>query len=945
MITTLFKYLNVSRNVVAPVILSLVLLIPSFDVVASEAEHYERAVEAYHREKYDDAFIHLKNALQINPKHLPSKILFSKVFFNSGNIHAAEKELLEAMALGADVNIILPLLGSSLILQEKMQEFEKYEKYFRELSQENQFEWLLLRGQYFGLRKNTEEAQRQFERALDLQPDNTRAINTLANLYVAVGWLDKADTLVNRSISLDNKNAKTWQLRGELELKRKQLKSALSFFYHAHELDTEDPKIMRSLAVTNLRVGNLKEAHRFINVILAQSPNDPTATLIAAWLQLSDNDMETAKQTLSDLTSKLTQLDDKTIAKDDTLLFVQGASAYMQGNYENAIASLDTYLDKRPDDRAAINLLMNVYFKTGQLDKVKDLLEKHEKTVAKDMALSVQLASIYVKQEKLLSAENILKRLQSEYPPNPFVTVLEAQILNSRGLFDRALAVLTDSPFQDVRPLNYLLLQGELFIKTDQLKAAEDLLAVILKDHSNQIDALNFAAAVYLRGKQPDLSEQFIKQVLKVQPDNLTARVNQAILLGAQNKWVESAALLTALLEKHPDRSDISVLLARNHIRQGKQDAAISVLDRSIIRQRDNPAPYELKYQIYTDANQWESALAVASDLKQLDRMNSDYLKKQIVALIKLERFGEATHPLKVLYSMSSGDITRLFDVAKMQMDSQQTDEAKITLDSILHINPKNQDALLIRVQLAINEKDSRLAETYLNRLEAASGKSSSVVMMRGDLARLRNKDEDAYGYYEQAFKRDESNHLALIRMYQMTIEGEFANRFNTFLESVITNGNHPDWQRKLLADSYLNQKKYSRAQTHYEVLLEGEFGKDKDVLNNLANIYALSDRAKGLALAKKAFTQYGKSAPLLDTIGWLLSQEGQHREALAYLREAFSIKSNDPEIRYHLGYTLHKLDRSVEARIELESALSYSGEFEGREDARKLYDFLGESD
>ena len=291
-------------------ILTLIVILPTLTYAEDESQ-YELAVRALADGKENDSFIHVKNALQKNPNHIPSRLLLSELYFNAANIPAAEEELINALDLGADINLVIPLLGTSLILQKKIDKLLAYKKYSSQFSFQTKFEWALLMGQAYLLRGHPEAAERNFQRASQMFPNEVRALNTLAAVYLRIGKAEEAQTLINKSISLEPNNAKTWQLNGELELKKGKSGIALEHFNKAYSLDNKDPKILRNLAGTYLQSGNLKQVRKFLAIIKEQTPDDPTATLITAWLMLIDNDLDAANNLLSALSDRLSLVDSK----------------------------------------------------------------------------------------------------------------------------------------------------------------------------------------------------------------------------------------------------------------------------------------------------------------------------------------------------------------------------------------------------------------------------------------------------------------------------------------------------------------------------------------------------------------------------------------------------------------------------------------------------------
>jgi Flp pilus assembly protein TadD len=91
------------------------------------------------------------------------------------------------------------------------------------------------------------------------------------------------------------------------------------------------------------------------------------------------------------------------------------------------------------------------------------------------------------------------------------------------------------------------------------------------------------------------------------------------------------------------------------------------------------------------------------------------------------------------------------------------------------------------------------------------------------------------------------------------------------------------------------------------------------------------------LSHAEKALRNARTMLSVLDIHGWILVQMERYKEGLVSLRQAYAIKSNNPAIRYHIAYTLNKLGRVSEAKVELQQALSSNLIFNEREAAVKL--------
>ena len=116
---------------------------------------------------------------------------------------------------------------------------------------------------------------------------------------------------------------------------------------------------------------------------------------------------------------------------------------------------------------------------------------------------------------------------------------------------------------------------------------------------------------------------------------------------------------------------------------------------------------------------------------------------------------------------------------------------------------------------------------------------------------------------------------------------------------------------------------------------------KDPDILNALAYAYDMQGDKRALEYAARAYKLAPEQASVLDTYGWLLTRNGQPAKALKHLRKARLLAPAAAEVRYHLGVTLHQLDRDDEAVSELRGALHKSTGFEGAAQAAALLNKL----
>ena len=153
------------------------------------------------------------------------------------------------------------------------------------------------------------------------------------------------------------------------------------------------------------------------------------------------------------------------------------------------------------------------------------------------------------------------------------------------------------------------------------------------------------------------------------------------------------------------------------------------------------------------------------------------------------------------------------------------------------------------------------------------------------------------------------------------------------------------DWVAKHPADAsvrfqfasqLLQQSDNDAAIRENEALLK-LFPNNPVLLNNLAWLYHRTGDARAVPTAEKAYQLAPEAGEVVDTLAWILHQQGQDDRSLTLLQEAVKKAPDLPEIAYHLAVVLEAKGRSAEARDVLRAALQTGKSFEGLTEARTL--------
>jgi len=148
---------------------------------------------------------------------------------------------------------------------------------------------------------------------------------------------------------------------------------------------------------------------------------------------------------------------------------------------------------------------------------------------------------------------------------------------------------------------------------------------------------------------------------------------------------------------------------------------------------------------------------------------------------------------------------------------------------------------------------------------------------------------------------------------------------------------------RRAVAVAYLQAGRHEDATAAHEALLAAQ-PNDLVLLNNLALLYHRAGDPRAMDYARRAYELAPLEPAAIDTLGWILVQDGEVERGLALLREAYVRGGDNPQVRYHIAVALNRLGRTEAARAELQAALTAGREFDGIDQARRLMEQLSGS-
>jgi Flp pilus assembly protein TadD len=142
------------------------------------------------------------------------------------------------------------------------------------------------------------------------------------------------------------------------------------------------------------------------------------------------------------------------------------------------------------------------------------------------------------------------------------------------------------------------------------------------------------------------------------------------------------------------------------------------------------------------------------------------------------------------------------------------------------------------------------------------------------------------------------------------------------------------------IAETHLANKQYKPAIALLESIVK-QNPANPSALNNLAWAYQQEKDPRALATAEQALKSAADSPAVMDTLGWVLVEQGNTARGVPLLQQAVAKAPESAEFRYHLAVGLNKAGDKTGARKELDTLLAKNKSFAQVEEARALLKLL----
>lgn len=466
----------------------------------------------------------------------------------------------------------------------------------------------------------------------------------------------------------------------------------------------------------------------------------------------------------------------------------------------------------------------------------------------------------------------------------------------------------------DLDPANAPLARdiSRVHVQREEIPEALGVLKDALKLNPDSASlALRIAGIYVISLRKFEPAERYARQALRVAPDLIEPYQMLYSIYRADGRPGEAAALLQQAARRGNEDpafwaglGDLAVrqLVMDGHLRHpGKAATALGHFRRAAEFGRQDSAVLLRALNFFFAGSHLEDAVSAARRLLVLQPSDIQSREKLSLALASLGREDEALQELETVTAENPASLLAYRAHGEILLKRGNEAGALDKFEKALLLHDEDPRLYLEIVDLCIKTEDPERAASWLARAREKFTNLPDLPFYEGQLLGHLKRWREALNAMDVA--------AALAARYQPS-----------FLDADFY------FQHGVIAE---RAGKREEAVGHFLACIEMD-AEHAAALNYLGYMWA--ERGENLSDAEKfirrALDKEPENAAYLDSLGWVLYQQGRFHEALEPLERAAKISAADPDptIEEHLGDVLDKLGRRKDAILAWERAVALEG-------------------
>lgn len=860
------------------------------------------------------AVVHLKSALQADPKNLETRLLLGQAMLKAGDPAGAAIELTKLHdAKMADERVLPALTRALLLLGEERRLATLYgdvELSDREaqaaLKANVASAWAAL-----GDRPRTEAA---LKKALELSPDHTAAIVLRARIVAGAGDLAGALKLAEGVVARDPAAYEAWHLLGEVHLHGQNDRAkATEAFRRSLAIEPANVQAHLALLAMHIRDRDIASARAQADELRKVLPRHPQMVFVDAQLAFHDGNYPRARE--------LTQAVLKLAPSHTGVLLLAGAIEGQLGSLVLSETHFGKALQLNPALLLARRNLAQVYLRSGQPARALETLKPVLAPGAGDANARALAAEASLALGDAATAERLFLEAARLEPDDERIGTALALTNLARGDAERAfvdldrIARASKATYADLAIVSARIKRTEF----DQALAAVDALE---KKTNDRTLAPNLRGRIHvLRGDIPAARRAF-ESALAVDPRFFAAVAGLAALDLRENRPDAAQARFDAAIAADPRNPLAHIGKAELMIRADADFESVRKVLADAIQAAPTDAEPRLQLIEYgLKKRQYKEVLTIAQQaaaaLPNQPRVLDALGRAQAQSGDRLQ----AVSTFQRAANLDPGSALPHLRLADLYKADGKSAAAVAALRRALEIDPRRDEAQVGLVDALV--ADRRVDEAVATARSLQQDPKLTVGWLLEAAVHMRSRTYDkAESVLRAGLKRHPDSSELAVRLHQVLgATGRQADA-RRFAEDWIRQRPQDSALAYQIATAAISRGDLAEAETRLRELV-ARHPRHALALNNLAWVLTTSGKPGAVAFAERAVQALPSHPGIHDTLAMALAAEGQPARALEIQKKALARAPDDDGMRLNLARIALKAGDTALARRELEALVA----------------------
>ncbi|HEY2962814.1 MAG TPA: tetratricopeptide repeat protein [Pyrinomonadaceae bacterium] len=630
------------RSLLCVVLLVLVGLSGCTNGEKAKAEHVKRGEAYLKEEKFQEASLEFRNAIQIDNNLAAAHWGLAQSYEGLQRFPEMIDELrktldLDKSNLEARIKLGNYYLAASKGRPELVDEAERLAKETLERDA-NSIEGHILMGSVLFARKDKDKAFAELNHAVELNPNRVESYLSLARFHIVTEERDKAEALFKKAIEINSNSPLAYSEYGKFLVQGNRMPEAEAALIKAVQVGPQDRNARFVLASFYVVSRQFDKAENEYKALAALDPDKPESQAVLADFYSAINRTDDAVKIYQDILAKSpdfiqgryrlaeillmkgdtqgsTAQVDEALKKDkhDRQALLLRARVQIQKQqpeaFKAAVEDLKEVLQQEPNSRAGLYFMAQANYSLGYMDQARAFASELERTYpdylpAKLMQVQINLTGNDPKKVVNL-ASDLLNRLSKTAPDRENSPQLLAEI-GEKSYIARGTAQLQQKNLpaarqdfeaaQQITPNDPAVYNNLALVSTAENKPADALAAF---ENALRVDATNFVAlngiiTQYAQNKELDKAHGRIDQALSAYPNVSWLHYLKGQVYGLQGNGQGAEAEFRRALDLDPNYLPAYSSLAALFINANQQDRAIAEYKKILEIRPDNATVYTL---------------------------------------------------------------------------------------------------------------------------------------------------------------------------------------------------------------------------------------------------------------------------------------------------------------------------------------------------------------